>query len=255
MIKMRNFLGSNKNLNVIEQKGIFTVFEHVNDVSTFGPNDAMAKYFMAQMNCRKRQVLVQLKDNAIRLRPGEMQFMSGSIQQTTGVTGVGDFLGKALKSKMTGDAPIKPLYKGSGILVTEATYEYPLIEDVSEWGPDGVVCDDGMFICCDDEVQDTVVMRSNLSSAIAGGEGLFNLCLKGNGLAIVKSPCPREELYEITLENDCIKIDGNNAICWSGSLDFTVERSGKSLIGSAASGEGLVNVYRGTGKILMTPLK
>ncbi len=44
------------------------------------------------------------------------------------------------------------------------------------------------------------------------------------------------------------------AIAWSGSLDFTVERSGKSLIGSAASNEGLVNVYRGTGKVLITPL-
>lgn len=34
----------------------------------------------------------------------------------------------------------------------------------------------------------------------------------------------------------------------------TVERSGKSLIGSAASGEGLVNVYRGTGKVLLAPV-
>ena len=67
------------------------------------------------------------------------------------------------------------------------------------------------------------------------------------------SRCPREELYEMELENDCIKIDGNMAIAWSGSLDFTVEKSGKSLIGSAVSGEGLVNVYRGTGKILMAP--
>ena len=44
------------------------------------------------------------------------------------------------------------------------------------------------------------------------------------------------------------------AIAWSGSLNFTVERSGKSLIGSAASGEGLVNVYRGTGKVLLAPV-
>lgn len=38
------------------------------------------------------------------------------------------------------------------------------------------------------------------------------------------------------------------------SLDFTVERSSKTLIGSAASGEGLVNVYRGTGKVLLAPV-
>lgn len=53
---------------------------------------------------------------------------------------------------------------------------------------------------------------------------------------------------------DVMKIDGNMAVAWSRSLNFTVERSTKSLIGSAASGEGLVNVYRGTGKILMTPV-
>ena len=50
------------------------------------------------------------------------------------------------------------------------------------------------------------------------------------------------------------KVDGNFAIAWSNTLDFTVERSGKTLIGSAASGEGLVNVYRGTGKVLLAPI-
>lgn len=60
-------------------------------------------------------------------------------------------------------------------------------------------------------------------------------------------------MIEIRLDNDVMKVDGNFVIAWSSTLDFTVERSGKSLIGSAASGEGLVNVYRGTGKVLMMP--
>ena len=59
---------------------------------------------------------------------------------------------------------------------------------------------------------------------------------------------------EVEMNNDVLKVDGNFAIAWSGTLDFTVERSGKSLIGSAASGEGLVNVYRGTGKVLLAPV-
>ena len=61
-------------------------------------------------------------------------------------------------------------------------------------------------------------------------------------------------IYDSSIENDVLKVDGNNVIAWSGSLEFTVERSGKSLIGSAASGEGLVNVYRGTGKVLLAPV-
>lgn len=97
-------------------------------------------------------------------------------------------------------------------------------------------------------------MRSSFSSAVAGNEGLFNLGLSGNGVVCLESVCPKEELVEITLQDDVLKVDGNMAIAWSGSLDFTVERSGKSLIGSAASGEGLVNVYRGTGKVLLAPV-
>lgn len=97
-------------------------------------------------------------------------------------------------------------------------------------------------------------MRSNLSSAVAGNEGLFNLGITGSGVLCLESDCPREELVEITLQDDVLKVDGNLAVAWSGSLSFTVERSGKTLIGSAASGEGLVNVYRGTGKVLLAPV-
>lgn len=113
--------------------------------------------------------------------------------------------------------------------------------------------DDGLFLACESSLQHKAVMRSNLSSAIAGNEGLFNLSLNGNGVFCIESDCPKEELIEIELQNDVLKVDGNYAIAWSKGLDFTVERSGKSLIGSAASGEGLVNVYRGTGRVLMMP--
>ena len=76
----------------------------------------------------------------------------------------------------------------------------------------------------------------------------------GSGVVCLDSFCPKEELVELTLQDDVLKVDGNMAIAWSGSLNFTVERSGKSLVGSAASGEGLVNVYRGTGRVLLAPV-
>ena len=117
-----------------------------------------------------------------------------------------------------------------------------------------VVLDDGLFLACDSRLQHKAVMRSNFSSAVAGGEGLFNLSLNGSGVFCIESDCPKEELVEITLKDDVLKVDSNFAIAWSNSLQFTVERSSKSLIGSAASGEGLVNVYRGTGKVLLAPV-
>lgn len=128
-----------------------------------------------------------------------------------------------------------------------------ILLDVADWNG-SIVLDDGLFLACDAGLRHKAVMRSNISSAVAGNEGLFNLGIAGNGVVCLESACPREELVEITLDNDVLKVDGNMAIAWSGSLSFTVERSGKSLIGSAASGEGLVNVYRGTGKVLLAPV-
>lgn len=65
---------------------------------------------------------------------------------------------------------------------------------------------------------------------------------------------PEEEMICIDLNNEELRIDGNMAVCWSSGLQFTVEKSTKSLVGSAISGEGLVNVYRGTGRVLMSPV-
>ena len=96
--------------------------------------------------------------------------------------------------------------------------------------------------------------RKTLSSAVLGGEGLFNMSLQGNGAVALESNVPEDELIEIELENDELKIDGNLAVCWSSNLDFTVERTTKTLVGSAVSGEGLVNVYRGSGRVLMSPV-
>ena len=135
----------------------------------------------------------------------------------------------------------------------EPTYKHILLIDVDDWNG-SIVIEDGLFLACDSELNHKAVMKSNLSSAAMGGEGLFNLGLSGGGIVALESYVPREELIEIELENDELKIDGNMAIAWSGSLEFTVSRSGQTLLGSAASGEGLVNVYRGTGKVLMAPV-
>lgn len=251
MIRVNNLL-ENDNIVIREQGGPFTVIEYKRDLSVT-PATAQTAFFMHQMNARRRQVVCQLKQSAVTLQAGSMQYFAGSIQMTTGLKGAGDLAKKLIASKATKESTIKPEYVGSGILVTEPTYKHLLIEDVSDW-ESGLVIQDGMFLASEQSVQLSIVARASVSSAIAGGEGLFNLCLRGNGYVVLESSTPRKELVEVELDNDVIKIDGSFAIAWSQSLKFTVERSSKTLVGSAASGEGLVNVYRGTGRILMAPL-
>lgn len=251
MFKIKNFT-DNDDIRVLGAMGPFTVVEYIRDLSVM-PQNAQMAYFCNEMNVRKRQVICDVSQSDITLQAGAMQWTVGNVNATTGIKGVGDLFGKAMRGKVTGESAIKPEYTGNGLLVLEPTYKHILLLDLSDWNG-SIVLDDGLFLACESKLRHKTVMRSNLSSAVAGNEGLFNLGIVGNGVLCLESPCPKEELIEITLDNDVLKVDGNMAIAWSGSLDFTVERSGKSLIGSAASGEGLVNVYRGTGKVLLAPV-
>ena len=243
----------NDDVKVIDSLGAFSVIEYQRDLSVM-PENAMEAFYASQMNVRKRQVVCDVSRSNGTSQAGEMQGSGGNGKATTGIKGVGDFFGKAVRGSVTGESAIKPEYTGNGTLVLEPTYKHILLVDLNDWNG-SIVLDDGLFLACESSLKHKAVMRSNLSSAIAGNEGLFNLGIQGKGVICLESPCPREELVEITLDNDVLKVDGNFAIAWSGTLDFTVERSGKSLIGSAASGEGLVNVYRGTGKVLLAPVR
>ncbi len=251
MYNIKNFIG-NDDIKVINKLGAFTVIEYQRDLSVM-PSESLIAYYCNAMNVRKRQVICDLSQSDIILQAGAMQWTVGNVNATTGVKGVGDLFGKAIRGSVTGESAIKPEYTGDGTLVLEPTYKHILLVDLADWNS-SIVLDDGLFLACDATLKHKAVARSNISSAVAGNEGLFNLGIIGRGILCLESPCPKEELVEITLDNDVLKVDGDMAIAWSGSLDFTVERSGKTLIGSAASGEGLMNVYRGTGKVLLAPV-
>lgn len=251
MYKIKNFTG-NDDIDILDSLGAFSIVEYKKDLSVT-PETAPAAYYSSMMNVRRRQLVCELSKSSVTVQSGTMQWMVGNVAATTGVKGIGDLVGKAVRGKMSGESTIKPEYTGDGLLVLEPTYKHLILLDLDEWNG-SIVLDDGLFLACESSVQQKIVMRSNLSSAIAGGEGHFNLCLTGSGAVCIESHCPEAELYTISLDNDVLKIDGNLALAWSGSLNFSVERAGKTLIGSAASGEGLVNVYRGTGNVLMMPL-
>ena len=251
MYKVKNFTDNN-DIQILKQMGPFTVIEYVRDLSVT-PMTAQTSYFSNLMNVRKRQVICNLAKSPVTIQAGAMQWMIGNANATTGIKGAGDLFSKVVRGKVTGESAIKPEYTGTGEIILEPTYKHILLINLEEWN-NSIVLDDGLFLACESNLKQKAVMRSNISSAVAGNEGLFNLGIEGKGVICLESPCPQEELIEVELQNDVVKIDGNMAIAWSGSLEFTVERSGKTLIGSAASGEGLVNVFRGTGKVLIAPV-
>lgn len=215
-------------------------------------NSSMAErlYYMNRQNIRAKQIVIYLDNSTIRTEPGALSYMQGNIQMISGVN-VGNLIGKVFSSKVTGENVAQPEYKGTGMVVLEPSFKHFVVVDLQS--NDEVIVDKGMMYACQGSVTVKPTMQRTISSAVAGGEGLFQIYIKGPGLVVLELPVPMEEVDIIEMHNDTLKVDGNFALLRSATMDFTVERSAKSLIGSSISGEGLVNVYRGTGQVWLAP--
>ena len=120
--------------HIIARKGHFSVLEYERDLSIERFN-AMEHYFMGKMGLRRRQLVIDMAgENTAIIQAGGVQWRAGNVVATSGVRGVGDFLGKAFKGAVTRESTVKPEYKGEGIIVLEPTYKFIILIDVDEWG-------------------------------------------------------------------------------------------------------------------------
>ena len=112
-----------------------------------------------------------------------------------------------------------------------------------------------MFYACEEGIEVNATMQKNVSSAFLGSEGLYQTRIEGNGIVALKVPVPESEIFKCILIKDTLKVDGDFAILRTGNIEFSVEKSLKSIVGTVLSGEGMINVYRGTGEVWLIPTK
>lgn len=213
-------------------------------------HSAATMWFMKEQNIKVRQIAFYINNDAVKIQAGAMSYFQGPLQMVSGVT-MGNAIGKMFKASVTGETMSQPIYQGSGILVSEPSFRHfiPFTLNPGEQ----VIVDKGMFYAASNTVQVEPVMQRSISSGLLGGEGWFQIGLTGPGLVVLECDVPMSEINVINLNNDTLKVDGNFAVLRTGNLDFTVERAAQTLVGSAVSGEGLVNVFRGTGQVWLAP--
>ena len=95
MFKVRNF-EDNNDVKIVEELGAFKVVEYLKDLSV-DHLTAQAAYYASEMNVRRRQLVCDVSRSDITVQSGAMQWMVGDVSATTGIKGVGDFFGKALR--------------------------------------------------------------------------------------------------------------------------------------------------------------
>lgn len=247
-------IGTRENVKVIdssENKSFRAeVLEYENLLGCTDPSQAQTIYFMSKQNIRARQVAIYIENDCVKVEPGAMSYFRGNLEMVSGVN-AGNVLGRLFTGAVTGEAAAQPEYRGTGMIVLEPSFKHFMLLELA--AGEEVIVDKGMFYAAQGSVTVSHSMQKSISSAVAGGEGLFQISLKGPGIAVLECAVPESEIDVIQLENDTLKVDGNFAVLRTGGIQFTVERSAKTLIGSAVSGEGLVNVYRGTGQVWLAP--
>ncbi|MDR0271799.1 MAG: AIM24 family protein [Clostridiales bacterium] len=249
-----NAIGTRENIKIIDEiktQGLHVeVIEYQTLKGLTNTRMAQTMYFMTRQNIKVRQVVLHCTNNSFKIEPGAMSYFQGNLEMVSGVT-AGNVLGRAISGALTGEKMAQPEYKGTGMLVSEPSFKHFYLVELEN--NQEVIVDKGMFYAAQGSVNIRPIMQKSVSSALFGGEGLFQISLTGPGIIVLEHIVPMEEVNIIELNNDVLKVDGSFAILRMGNLNFTVERSAKTLLGSAVSGEGLVNVFRGTGIVWLAP--
>jgi len=215
-------------------------------------DSASQLFFIQNANIKLKTARIVLKNSSVTLESGSLYYLKGDIDMESKVGGAKG-LGKKLFNKATtGEKMFKPTYTGTGEIVLEPTFgHYALIELDNE----EIIVDDGCFYACESSIEVGAAPMKNISSALLGNEGFIQTKLSGKGIVLLEVPVPGEEIIEYELNNDTLKVDGNFVVLRSGNIDFSVQKAGKSILGSATSGEGFLNVYSGKGFLWLLPTK
>ena len=205
-------------------------------------------YFLREAGMKLKAVRITLNNGKTRVEPGALYFMEGKLEIKTS-TGGG--LMAAIGRKMTtGESFFVNEIHGSGQIMLEPTYGHFILMQLAN---ESMVVDKGMFYAAVGNLDISASIQKNISSGVFGGKGWFQTKITGSGVVALFSPVPESELTEHVLVDGRLAVDGNFAMMRTGDIKFKVEKSSKSWLATSVSGEGLLQIFEGTGTVWLAP--
>jgi len=185
-----------------------------------------------------------INNEAVRAESGALHYYRGNIEMKSQAPSAGGLL----KAFVSGESAFKPTYTGSGEIYFGPPMfgEYVVLPlNGEEW-----ILDQGAYVCSDIGIE-VSAKRNKAITGLAGGEGLFQTSVKGQGTVVMKAP---GKVQRIDMQGERLAVDGSFAVARSANLNYSVRKATKSLIGSMTSGEGWLNVFEGQGTVLLAPV-
>jgi uncharacterized protein (AIM24 family) len=202
---------------------------------------------------RLRQLRLRLTNDAVRTEPGALQFLKGNLtmeSSTGGEGGLAGFAKAALTAARTNESIFKPQYRGSGEIYLEPTFGHYWMMQMNG---ETLYADQGLFCCSEDSIKVEAHKVESFSARVAGGEGRYQTKVSGTGIVVFKIPVPQAEIVALDLTGDTVQVDGSFALLRTEGVHFSVEKASTSLLGAVTSGEGLLQTFRGTGRVWIAP--
>ena len=249
----------NNSLEVIESaygNGGFAVdivaYKHLTggqDIAT-----AQALFMANQAGIKLKHVRIRLHNASATLEAGALYFMKGNIKIDAKAGGSGGWSGiaKGLASKvLANETFFRPLYSGTGEIYLEPSFSHFITVKLKD--KQALIVEKGMFFCSEGSVGVSVELNKNIAAGALGGEGWFQTKVTGPGVCVLASPVPASEILCYELANETLQVDGNFALMRTEGVHFSVKKSTRSLLGTVASGEGLLQTFEGTGMVWIAP--
>ena len=193
-----------------------------------------------------RYVEIHLNHEMVRVESGALCYFTGDIAVYSQLM---PSLGGLITSLFADEAVYRPTYSGTGIITLESSLggfheldlqgESWILERGTYWASEGSV--------------DVSFHRERMSTSIWAGEGPVYLQtrVRGLGKVILATRGPVEEV--LLKPGQSVAAEGKYVIARTGDVSFKVRRTTRNFFGRFTSGEGVVRVYEGTGRILLNP--
>ena len=184
----------------------------------------------------------EFSNSAVRYESGGMYYMQGNLDLEANLPSAGGFL----KSMVTRESVVKPVIRGSGTVWFEPTFGNFTIMELKgeEW-----ILDKGAYYASEMGIEIGSFTNKSISGLFSG-EGFFQTKVSGTGKVVIFSNGPIET---IELNNGKLVVDGSFAVARQASVQLTVAKANKGIFGSMISGEGIINTFTGSGKVLIAP--
>lgn len=249
MYKIYN-LKSNENVEVSAQAGPFTVLEFQDGAKPqiSQGNSVMMNLLIENMfHNEKRQLIAQMVDNEMIIGEDTLSWMVGecAINPEESSRFNLQILGKNENSS-SGLLRIK----GNGTIALQAIDDYLMLVNMRDW-PEGVVCELGMFEACEGNIKVASELATHIPSMQNPQKSLRFISLAGNGVMAMRLPCLSSALVLVEVEKDELRIEGEHAIAWSKTLEFSIREEQADLPENAKR----IQTFKGTGKILLSPVR